>query len=269
MKNPYMQFWVDDYVRGVRQMSLEEKGLYVDMILELWVVGEFPEDLNHIASELGINPRLFKRVFKLISHKFQTKDGVISHSRVTKERNRLSSKSDKARETANIRWNKDANALPTQCHPDPNLNIDLNKAQSPSESKTGTGPLKTENSKKGNISARAGLAISKAVNAHSDALHSTKTTETSPIIKKLFTELLCVHEVASRPERLLGFIIQTRRREGVRDRVGYCIKLIKNPDHQVADGCLQDAKVMMRSWTDGQIDQRVIDIIPDKGVDNE
>lgn len=116
MKNPFMPFWVDDYVRGVKRLSLEAKGLYVDMILELWVVGEWPDDQDLIAGELGLNPRLFKRVFKLISHKFTTKDGLISHSRVTKERLKLFSKSDKARESANSRWNRDANASKTHIH---------------------------------------------------------------------------------------------------------------------------------------------------------
>lgn len=137
MKNPYMPFWVDDYVRGVRRLSLEAKGLYVDMLLELWIVGKLPNDLDYIADELRINPRTFRRVFKLISSKFRVDSEFISHSRVDEERSKLNKKSEKARDSANSRWSKDANAYanakPTQCYSDsdtePNTDTDNKKSK--------------------------------------------------------------------------------------------------------------------------------------------
>ena len=130
MKNPYIKLWVNDYIRGVRGMSLEAKGLYMDIILELWVSGEMPADTDKIAITLGLNKRLTKRVFGLISHKFQSKDGVLSHKRVTEERVKLGFKSKKAQKSANIRWKKYANAklllMRSQCYSDSNTESDTN-----------------------------------------------------------------------------------------------------------------------------------------------
>ena len=120
MDYPFMKLWYDDYKRGTKKMSLEAKGLYMDMILELWVVGEMQNDVDEIAEELCLNKQLTRRVFKLISHKFQTKDGLISHKRVTEERLKLGLKSKKAQHSANIRWENHANAMRdgmrTQCY---------------------------------------------------------------------------------------------------------------------------------------------------------
>ena len=106
----------------------------IDMILELWIVGEFPDDMNYIAGELKLNPRLFKRVFKLISNKFTTKDGVITHSRVTEERLKLNLNSEKARKSANIRWDNDANAkqskMRPQSHSDSDTDSELKELKS-------------------------------------------------------------------------------------------------------------------------------------------
>lgn len=273
-KIPWFKFNPIDFMddEAVKMMCDEAIGLYVRMLCHCWTHDSMPVGEENIMRLFKISKHKYKKLWpKIESCFFEEKKRFFNH-RLSKEKHNTEKtflkKSKTGTENANKRWELHnlGNAVAMQ-DPDPDKDPDKRTNNSPvpsSESKTGTGP----NNSKSKISARAGYQISQAVNGHSNAF-MTDITENAPIVRKLLNKLLSVREVASEPERLLGFILQARRAEGVVDRVAYCISIIKNSKHQVADGCLQDAKILMRSWTDGEIDQRVADIIPDMGVDNE
>lgn len=90
-----MPLWVIDYQRGTRRMSLEAKGLYMDILIELWLDGDLPSDEKELSKLLNINPRTFKRIWPELAGKFRVIDGLISHSRVNEERLKMISKSEK------------------------------------------------------------------------------------------------------------------------------------------------------------------------------
>jgi len=112
MKNPYMPFWVNDYRtdREVRLMTYEEKGLYIDIILELWIEGSLPQETKELALIFNANPKRFERIFSKISKKFVFKDGFITHKRVTKERLKFQIKSEKAQLSGKLGGIATANA---------------------------------------------------------------------------------------------------------------------------------------------------------------
>lgn len=130
MKNPYMPLWVDDYLRGTKTMELEENGLYIKIILELWVDGDLPNDHKKLAKIFGVTTRTFTRVFNKLEGKFDVTSEFISHSRVNKERLKMISKSEKnainGRKGGNAKANAKANATNSLTPKGSNIDIDTN-----------------------------------------------------------------------------------------------------------------------------------------------
>lgn len=75
-------------------MSLEAKGLYIEILMELWLEGKLPSDPKILAKIFGLNLRTFGRVFAEIQGKFYVTSEFLSHSRVTEERNKMIVKSE-------------------------------------------------------------------------------------------------------------------------------------------------------------------------------
>jgi len=120
---PYMPFWIRDYRTDpdVRLMSIDARGLYIELIFELWEQQGFVKNSSKdLAILLRVSEYKFKSIFKVIEKKFIINDGIITHSRVTRELEKAYSKSEKAKMAADARWSRDANAnanaLPTQSH---------------------------------------------------------------------------------------------------------------------------------------------------------
>lgn len=71
---PWMKFYVRDYLNDlkVKTLSLEEKGLYTDMLFIMWDNGGFlPADFSILSKILGISEKKFAKIFQKISFFFQ------------------------------------------------------------------------------------------------------------------------------------------------------------------------------------------------------
>ncbi len=128
MKNPYMPFWINDYrnSRAVRLMTFEQKGLYLDMIFELWVDEWLPDNERELARLFNTNPKTFRRLFKKIEERFVKDQGKITHKKVDEQRELMIAKNKQNSKNASKGWDKrrggkapaDAPASNPQCNTD-------------------------------------------------------------------------------------------------------------------------------------------------------
>jgi len=77
---------------------------------------------------------------------------------------------------------------------------------------------------------------------------SPDSNNSSPNVKKLLLALSAVPEVKADHRSLLAFIIQVKHAKNLKDQVGFCIKLIKDPNFAPADSCMEEAKCILNSW---------------------
>ena len=268
MKNPYMPFWVNDYrnSRAVRLMDFESKGMYIDMICELWADEWLPSNEADLIKILATDKRTFKRIWPKIKPRFIILQDKITHKRVKEELNKFYAKSKQNSDNALKGWEKrresdavaDASASIPQRNPEPEPNPETESYKSPDsynppyEHINSPGPKKFDD--------KTGFRISQIINANAAAFDED-STDTSNNVKKLFTELLTVRELKAQHLKTLGYIIQTRGIVNVKDPVAFCIKLIKAPKFSVADICLQKAKETLDVWY--PINKKVQEITPD------
>jgi len=131
---PFMPFWITSYRddRDVKLMSIDERGIYLELIFELWDQGgKIENNSKDLSVLLRVSHGKFKKIFKKIEKKFNISENLISHFRVTEELEKAYSKSEKARMAAKIRWNRnsdaDADAMPETCHIELELELDSKK----------------------------------------------------------------------------------------------------------------------------------------------
>lgn len=85
IKGPFFQFYPDDWRGGVRHLSLEARGLYIDLLAAMWErKGGLPDDPRWLSTHIGVDVRVLKRVLpSLISEdKIKRIDGFLSNKRM-------------------------------------------------------------------------------------------------------------------------------------------------------------------------------------------
>lgn len=85
IKGPFFQFYPDDWRGGVRHLSLEARGLYIDLLAAMWErKGGLPDDARWLSTHIGVDVRVLKRVLpSLISEdKIKRIDGFLSNKRM-------------------------------------------------------------------------------------------------------------------------------------------------------------------------------------------
>ena len=111
----YYQKNIGDYRRDTMNLSLLEHGVYMTLI-DHYILNEAPLPLDHldICWTIGARTDNEKTAVCLILGKFfvQTDTGYV-HKRCDEEIAKYHARSDVARENANKRWEKNANAMPT------------------------------------------------------------------------------------------------------------------------------------------------------------
>lgn len=261
MKRPYIKFWINDYRNDpeVKLMDFETRGFYLEMIFECWLWnGKLPSDINKLSTVMNTNTRTCKRLLAKCCFKWQLNDGWFTNSRVTQEILKITEKSNKCRESANIRHHGGANAtsnassfdMPLIAHSsDTEYNVSVNSKvmTSPSEqlSQNKTEP-KTE------VSKQTGWVISQEIKAHK-AIFTPDVMKDSPMMKKLLTRLLNVREIKTPEIKLLAYIIQAKtakKPKNQEERVSYAISLVKNAKYAPADSAMVTAKELIQNWTD-------------------
>ncbi len=126
----YYQHHIGDYRRDTGHLTLLEHGIY-RQLLDLYYITEKPFDasaMRLICVRTTDEEEAYKRV---LNDFFVLKNGKYHHKRCQIEIEGFQSKSNKAKDSAKIRWNKnkdlqDAIALPTHSDSDANGMLTMN-----------------------------------------------------------------------------------------------------------------------------------------------
>lgn len=125
---PCMPFWTDAYLADTQHLTTEEHGAYLLLLFQAWRSHDcsLADDDDMLARQARVSPAKWKGM-KAIVMAFWTLDKRRKRwvqKRLKIEREKASVKKAKARDSAATRWKgkekDDANALRTQCYPEPN-----------------------------------------------------------------------------------------------------------------------------------------------------
>ena len=101
-------------------MSMAERGLFITLLEYGWINEGLPVELSALARIARVSDDAFACLWDRVSKKFVRRGERYFNQRQEIERERAKSKSRKAKESAESRWNSekevDANALRTQCY---------------------------------------------------------------------------------------------------------------------------------------------------------
>jgi uncharacterized protein YdaU (DUF1376 family) len=114
----YYQHHIGDYRRDTAHLSLLEHGIY-RQLLDLYYISEKPLDANALRLICARDANEVEAAMQILCEFFTLEDGKYYHGRCEEEIVRFHSKSNKAKESAKARWNKNndlqnANALRTE-----------------------------------------------------------------------------------------------------------------------------------------------------------
>jgi len=115
----YYQHHIGDYRRDTAHLTLLEHGIY-RQLLDLYYISEKPLDANAMRLICARSADELQSVKQILSEFFTLEDGKYYHNRCEDEISKFHKKSDMAKASAKVRWNKnkdlqDANAMQTQC----------------------------------------------------------------------------------------------------------------------------------------------------------
>ena len=111
---PAFQFYADDFLAGTITMTNEERGAYIALLCLQWSKGCVTDlDIQRICLGMPTHCQ------GICQSKFQLgDDGHYRNQRLEVERSKQKERSEKQRDIANLRWNKDAKAMPTHYQED-------------------------------------------------------------------------------------------------------------------------------------------------------
>lgn len=104
---PYMKLWVNDLLADLGEMGLtdEELGIYTRFLLVAWKKGSIPADHAGRARLVTASAGRLKTLWLAIEHKWESDgNGGLVNPRQERERKAARSKSKKASDAANKRW---------------------------------------------------------------------------------------------------------------------------------------------------------------------
>ena len=118
MKIKYVQMESEAFLTDMDfvTMTLEQRGAYVTLILYLYCNnGKCELDIQALSQLCNKSTKTFEKIWRSISKKFQTRNGVIRHRRVTKELKRArkfrQAKSRVGFKGADKRWHSQSTAI--------------------------------------------------------------------------------------------------------------------------------------------------------------
>lgn len=116
----YMRLYIGDWLEATADLTLEEEGAYMRLVMHLWKRGGvLPLDHTRLARMLRIPEADWRRIWDAIARMFIVDESkTISHRRVNKELEHAKARRDSAQRSANVRWaggtkdaSQDANAM--------------------------------------------------------------------------------------------------------------------------------------------------------------
>jgi len=127
----YYQHHIGDYRRDTGHLTLLEHGIY-RQLLDLYYITEKPLDANAMRLICVRSAEEQEAYQRILQDFFFKQNGKWLHKRCEEEIKSFHGKSDKAKESANKRWNKNkelpnANALQTHCESDANAMLTINQ----------------------------------------------------------------------------------------------------------------------------------------------
>lgn len=108
----YIKFYPVEYLADTTHLTLEEHGAYLKLILHYYQT-EKPIELARVAKIIGASKEIAGEILREVQPFFTVSDGYLVHEKIEREIAHSNSKSEKARASANTRWN-DANAKQSQ-----------------------------------------------------------------------------------------------------------------------------------------------------------
>ncbi len=118
MKIKYVQMESEAFLTDLdfMAMTLEQRGAYLTLILYLYCNnGKCDLDIPALSQLCNKSTKAFEKIWQVISKKFQTRNGVIKHKRVTKELKRArkvrQAKSRAGLKGADKRWHSQSTAI--------------------------------------------------------------------------------------------------------------------------------------------------------------
>lgn len=121
--SPAFQFYPSDFLGSpkVQSMSLTETGAYIRLLALCWEMNGLPADHAKLAKMLRVPLHRFARIWSgVVSECFVQRGDRFFNPRLDREKQKQKSRSQRASDNANSRWNKDradANALQPTCEP--------------------------------------------------------------------------------------------------------------------------------------------------------
>lgn len=102
---PYMPFWIADYEADTTDLTTEEHGAYLLLIMAAWKTGgKLPSEDSRLAAIAKMSTRRWKAISARIRTYFQDHGDHITQKRVSREIDRLGRKSSSASKSAKTRW---------------------------------------------------------------------------------------------------------------------------------------------------------------------
>ncbi|BCG87042.1 hypothetical protein MesoLj113c_31520 [Mesorhizobium sp. 113-3-9] len=118
-ERPFMQLYVSDFVGDTLQLSTEQIGAYMLILMAMWNAGgRLPDDDAKLARVARLSLRRWRAISLDLLTFFEREAGEIGHKRLTKELHKALVKSE-ARAAAGARGGA-ATALKTKAHAGPN-----------------------------------------------------------------------------------------------------------------------------------------------------
>jgi len=118
-ERPFMQLYVSDFVGDTLQLSTEQIGAYMLILMAMWNAGgRLPDDDAKLARVARLSLKRWRAISVDLLSFFEREAGEIGHKRLTRELHKAQVKSE-ARAAAGARGGA-ATALKTKAHPPAN-----------------------------------------------------------------------------------------------------------------------------------------------------
>lgn len=82
--DPAFLFYAKDWLSGTTDMSIQEKGVYIDLLAHQHQSGGLPTDINRLARMVHLSKDEFLVIWEYLKVKFIEKDGVLQNRKLVK-----------------------------------------------------------------------------------------------------------------------------------------------------------------------------------------